>query len=55
MSRRAQEGVDWCKYCSVYPRNPCQNSEDAAECPNNDTPRTEAEQLAEYRRRYGDL
>jgi hypothetical protein len=64
----AQAGIDWCKYCDVIPRHPCQSNQEAAACPNA-TPMTrelcrsrlpgysqsEADELAEYRRRYGRL
>lgn len=65
---RAKAGVDWCEYCDVYPRHPCQDKEEAFECPNcphwqreyiRETlpgySRSEADELAEYRRRYGRL
>lgn len=65
---RAKEGVDWCKYCDVYPRNPCHSKEEAYDCGNcpEYTKRSirmsmpgysqdEADELTEYRRRYGRL
>lgn len=65
---RARAGVDFCEYCDVYPRNPCQTKREAYECPNcpeyqrecirTTLPgysRDEAEELAEYRRRFGKL
>lgn len=65
---KAKAGVDWCTYCDVYPRHPCQDDEEASTCPNA-SPETkehcrtslpgysenEAEELREYRRRYGPL
>lgn len=27
-----------CKYCSVYPRNPCRSSAEASHCPNAPDP-----------------
>jgi hypothetical protein len=59
----AKAGVDWCEYCSVYPRNPCQSKGEAVECPNASAQMKEhyrsltgyLDELAEYRRRYGSL
>jgi hypothetical protein len=65
---RAREGIDFCRYCSVIPRNPCRDDEEASECPNASPAQrescrsslpgysqSEADELAEYRRRYGRL
>jgi hypothetical protein len=55
-----------CAHCSNYPRHPCDSAEEVAECPNA-LPSTreyarsllpgfsqdDANELAEYRRRYG--
>ncbi len=68
MVGRARAGIDYCKYCSVIPRNPCRDDEEASTCPNA-SPETreacrselpgysqdEADELAEYRRRFGPL
>lgn len=66
--RRAQAGIDFCSYCSVTPRHPCRDDEEAAECPNaSESTRRycrqslpgysqeEADELEEYRRRFGPL
>lgn len=65
---RAIAGIDYCEHCSVYPRNPCRSNEEVSDCPNANEytreaarsslpgySREEAEELAEYRRRYGRL
>ncbi len=65
---KARAGVDWCSYCDVFPRHPCQNEAEAYECPNASSvmkehyrknlpgySEDEANALEEYRRRYGRL
>lgn len=65
---RARAGVGWCEWCDVYPRHPCQSKKEAYECPNASEisreiyrrslpgySQSEADELAEYRRRYGQL
>jgi len=57
-----------CRHCSAFPRHPCQSAGEVAECPNADAQmrqaarrdlpgydREAADELAEYRRRYGPL
>lgn len=57
-----------CAYCSNFPRHPCYSAEEVAKCPNAPDyqkdyarsrlpgySRDEADELAEYRRRYGRL
>ena len=64
----AKAGIDFCTFCSVSPRHPCRDAGEASECPNADTEsrenyrstlpgysQSEADELAEYRERFGRL
>lgn len=64
----AKAGVDWCEYCDVYPRNPCQSGKEVVTCPNSSSytkdyersklpgySREDADELRRYREKYGPL